>query len=99
MRNPIDRSPEFATPAGGLPCIWMSAGLVAYKLCDRGFECDGCPFDQAMRGGTAAPARRGRRDAVGYPAFGVARPAGAAPRIDAGADGDPVPWRFDPPSA
>jgi len=58
MRNPTDRTPEFTTPAGALPCIWMSAGLVAYKLCDRGFECDGCPFDRAMRG--ALPPRPGR---------------------------------------
>lgn len=35
-------------------CIWMTAGLVRYKLCDRQFECDGCPLDQAFTGGTAA---------------------------------------------
>jgi glycine cleavage system H protein len=29
----------------------MSAGLVAYKLCDRDLDCDACPFDAAMRGG------------------------------------------------
>ncbi len=32
-------------------CIWMAAGLVAYKLCDRDHECSLCPFDRAMRGG------------------------------------------------
>jgi glycine cleavage system H lipoate-binding protein len=31
-------------------CIWMSAGLVAYKLCDRDYDCESCPFDAAMRG-------------------------------------------------
>jgi glycine cleavage system H protein len=31
-------------------CVWMSAGLVTYKLCDRDYECHLCPFDQAMRG-------------------------------------------------
>lgn len=31
-------------------CIWMTAGLVLYKLCDRGYNCGLCPFDQAMRG-------------------------------------------------
>jgi len=30
-------------------CVWMQAGVVAYKLCDRQFECDHCPFDLAMR--------------------------------------------------
>jgi glycine cleavage system H protein len=33
-----------------MPCIWMSAGLVAYKLCDREYDCESCPFDAAMRG-------------------------------------------------
>lgn len=37
-------------PEGALPCVWMSAGLVAYKLCDRDGECEDCPFDRAMRG-------------------------------------------------
>jgi len=30
-------------------CIWMSAGLVAYKLCDREFKCEECPLDELMR--------------------------------------------------
>jgi hypothetical protein len=36
-------------PPGALPCVWMSAGLIAFKLCDREGECEGCPFDRAMR--------------------------------------------------
>lgn len=30
-------------------CIWMDAGVVAYKLCDLEFKCDQCPFDAVMR--------------------------------------------------
>lgn len=30
-------------------CIWMDAGVVGYKLCDRDLQCDHCPFDQKMR--------------------------------------------------
>ncbi len=41
-------------PRGAEPCVWMSAGLVAYKLCDRDFECDDCPFDRALRGAEPA---------------------------------------------
>ena len=33
-----------------LPCVWMSAGLLAYRLCDREYACDDCPLDAAMRG-------------------------------------------------
>lgn len=31
-------------------CVWMDAGVVAFRLCDRGFACDECPFDACMRG-------------------------------------------------
>ncbi len=30
-------------------CVWMDAGLVNYKLCDKSFECESCPFDIIMR--------------------------------------------------
>ncbi len=29
-------------------CIWMDAGVIQFKLCDRDFDCRSCPFDQAM---------------------------------------------------
>jgi glycine cleavage system H lipoate-binding protein len=32
-------------PEGELHCVWMDAGLVDYKLCDREYQCEGCPFD------------------------------------------------------
>lgn len=38
------------------PCVWMAAGLVSYKLCDRDFDCTHCPLDVALRGGVSAPA-------------------------------------------
>jgi glycine cleavage system H lipoate-binding protein len=31
------------------PCLWMSAGVVTYRLCDRDFDCDECPLDAALR--------------------------------------------------
>lgn len=30
-------------------CIWMDAGVIAYYLCDRNFDCDRCPFDKVVR--------------------------------------------------
>ena len=47
-------------PPGVLPCVWMSAGLVAFKLCDREGECEGCPFDRAMRSPQGSPRKRRR---------------------------------------
>lgn len=44
------------------PCVWMAAGLLSYKLCDRDFDCTRCPLDAALRGAHSsshAPASRG----------------------------------------
>ncbi len=32
-----------------LKCIWMSSGVVEYKLCDKEFECEKCSFDKVIR--------------------------------------------------
>jgi glycine cleavage system H protein len=37
-------------PDDALPCVWMTAGLLTYRLCDRGYECERCPLDAAIRG-------------------------------------------------
>jgi len=36
------------------PCVWMRAGLISYRLCDRAYDCESCPLDAALH----APARR-----------------------------------------
>ena len=30
-------------------CIWMTAGVISYKLCPFNYDCDNCDFDQIMR--------------------------------------------------
>lgn len=47
-----------------LPCIWMTAGVLAYRLCDREYDCDRCPLHAALRG--AVPPQQGE-DAAGAP--------------------------------
>lgn len=32
-----------------LKCIWMTSGLVAYKLCNFQFNCENCEFDKVFR--------------------------------------------------
>jgi len=32
-----------------LKCIWMTSGVIDYKLCDNNFECEKCPFDKVIR--------------------------------------------------
>ncbi|GMV40621.1 MAG: hypothetical protein AMXMBFR64_23370 [Myxococcales bacterium] len=52
-----------ATDRGWLPqdtpCVWVGAGVLAWRPCDRALDCDNCPLDAALRG-RAAPASRGR---------------------------------------
>ena len=42
-------------PPDERPCLWMSAGLVSYKLCDRQMDCGRCPLDAALRGEPTVP--------------------------------------------
>ena len=30
-------------------CIWTEAGVLNGKICDRGFRCEDCPLDAALR--------------------------------------------------
>ena len=39
-----------ATVAGVMNCVWMDAGIVDYKLCDRDYDCEHCAFDEAIHG-------------------------------------------------
>jgi len=32
-----------------LKCIWMTSGVIDYKLCDNNFDCENCPFDKVIR--------------------------------------------------
>lgn len=38
--------------ASNQPCWWMVAGVVDYKLCDRNFDCEHCPFDLILQSGS-----------------------------------------------
>ena len=41
--------PKRADASHSPPCLWMSAGVLTYRLCDRDFDCDDCPLDAALR--------------------------------------------------
>jgi glycine cleavage system H protein len=30
-------------------CVWMTSGLISYKLCERRYQCEFCPFDHAIK--------------------------------------------------
>ena len=58
--------------ANNQPCWWMVAGVVDYKLCDRNFDCEHCPFDLILQSGSqpkeenSAAKPRGLIDSVFY---------------------------------
>lgn len=55
--------PETDRASPDLPCVWVTAGVLSYRLCDREYECEDCPLYLALRGdpaGAAAAAGRGR---------------------------------------
>jgi glycine cleavage system H lipoate-binding protein len=33
---------------GESPCIWMKAGVIAYRMCTKDYDCRSCDFDQAI---------------------------------------------------
>jgi len=40
---------SFNPSLNDLKCIWMTSGLVAYKLCNFEFDCENCEFDKVFR--------------------------------------------------
>ena len=49
MKNSFGHSEHSVVPPNELRCVWMTAGILSYQLCDRSFDCDRCPLDAAMR--------------------------------------------------
>lgn len=54
----MDKKMSFQKEEGGghpiipkkeLKCIWMTAGLISYKLCKYDLQCDRCPLDWELR--------------------------------------------------
>jgi glycine cleavage system H lipoate-binding protein len=71
MRPDADRTqPE-------LPCVWVTAGVLNYRLCDREYECEGCPLYEALRGGASAEGTvAGALEAASVASSGVEDPVG-----------------------
>jgi glycine cleavage system H protein len=36
-------------PSGEVRCVWMTAGVLSYQLCERKLDCEYCPLDLALR--------------------------------------------------
>ena len=49
-------------PPEELRCVWMTSGILSYRLCDREFDCENCALDAAMRRQSGQPG--GSRDSL-----------------------------------
>ena len=43
-----DIKPEVKSSEKDKPCIWVKAGVIAFRLCTRDYDCKNCEFDQAI---------------------------------------------------
>ncbi|MFI5280033.1 MAG: hypothetical protein ACHQU1_06040 [Gemmatimonadales bacterium] len=59
-----------------LPCVWVSAGVLSYRPCDREYECEGCPLFQALRGGGAGAVRGDGTESAPASSHGAQDPVG-----------------------
>jgi glycine cleavage system H protein len=54
-------------PDGSQECVWMSSGVLSYRLCDSGFDCEHCLLDAALHArGPAAVWKPGDWGPSGY---------------------------------
>lgn len=71
--SPRQAPPRLGTvPPEDMACVWMRAGVLSYKLCDLGFDCESCPLDAALHGRAASPSApwaRGDWGPSGYRMF------------------------------
>ena len=40
-----------------MKCVWMTSGIISYKLCSLDFKCEECAFDSVMHNGTVTDAQ------------------------------------------
>lgn len=43
-------------------CIWMAAGVISFKICPLGYDCDHCEFDRVIRQKQTSPLPRASRN-------------------------------------
>lgn len=63
MKN-IDKGEKLITTENENRCVWMTSGVISYRLCPRDYKCEECMFDRVMRNEAAAMVRRPRVDAA-----------------------------------
>ena len=63
MKRKLLKKDRISSDEGLNPCVWMTAGVISYKLCPFNYDCEHCDFDRVMRqqSGPARPKSRTKR--------------------------------------
>lgn len=54
--------PVLAATEPARTCVWVDVGVLSYRLCNRGFACESCPLDAALRSDPRLTLRGGAKD-------------------------------------
>lgn len=65
--NSSSHTNDHLVPPEEQRCVWMTAGVVSYQLCDRKFDCDNCPLDAAIRKNRPVPGRHQDKSVTSAP--------------------------------
>lgn len=60
----MKREENTTAPVNENRCVWMTSGLISYKLCPHDYKCEECMFDRVMRNESSAMVRRPGVDAA-----------------------------------
>ena len=60
MKKETSRKQEKEPATAQNRCIWMTAGVISFKLCPLDYDCEHCDFDQVMRSQVKSKRKRSR---------------------------------------
>jgi glycine cleavage system H protein len=76
MRKRVSKKRNAKSATAHDRCIWMTAGVISFKLCPLDYACEHCDFDEAMRSQVRSKQRRSKvkrdRFRVSVPPEGIA---------------------------
>jgi len=49
MKKRVSKKRNSESATGQNRCIWMTAGVISFKLCPLNYDCEHCDFDEVMR--------------------------------------------------
>jgi len=59
-------------PEPDMKCVWMTSGIISYKLCSLNFSCEDCTFDRVMHNETTSRIQRQNMGRVQLPELATA---------------------------